>query len=265
MERKISNVEKGDDFENRALGIIKKLIEDSQISHLPEQIRIYTKKDKGYYSNMREANIFFDLSIEVWPPNAERSVFNYFIECKNYGSPVPVGEITKFAGYVKQVAGLNCKAIFIANTRLTKEAYNTAKNLGMMLIQGESEDDFSITLHKPSQTNVKAPIPILKTTQASSFISEGTTHIERLIDDTIKSVFSQLKIRDNVSYGIDRLTKKHIKNLANIEINKFYPDISETINGIDLGKLKSHIENTYNIEIKEFSSPNDLLGKCDWT
>ena len=88
-----TTLEKGDDFESRSRQIVEHLIDNSQICHLREHIRVFSRKEKGYYSKSREKDIFFDLTIEVWPSNAERAIFTYFIECKNYGKSIPVDDI----------------------------------------------------------------------------------------------------------------------------------------------------------------------------
>lgn len=265
MKQKPSTVEKGDDFESRALGIVQRLIEDSQISHLPEHIRVYTKKDKGYFSSLREKEIFFDLTLEVWPPNAQRSSFTYFIECKNYSGPIPVGQVSKFAEDVREVAGLNCKAIFIANTRLQEGGFNIAKNLGLMLIQGESARDFHIVLHKSSQPNFKDAIPILKSSFDSSVIDESVTPLEKLIDDVLRSVFKELEETSGTSYNVDRLSKIDIIAKAEQELKRFDPEIFNVGRAIDIDRLKEYLKNTYDVEIKQFSTPADLLGNCDFS
>ena len=78
---KLNTVEIGDKFESKSLDIIKKLIEEEQLGHMTEYIRIFQKKE--YYSTLRKKNIKFDLTIEVWPPGANRYVLLYIIECKS--------------------------------------------------------------------------------------------------------------------------------------------------------------------------------------
>jgi Zn-dependent peptidase ImmA (M78 family) len=261
---KISTVKKGDDFESRSLGIIQRLIHDSQISHLPEHIKVYTRKDKGYYSSLREKKIFFDITIEIWPPNAKRSSFTYFIECKNYGHPVPVGQVSKFAEDVREVAGLNCKAIFITNTRLQEGGYNIAKNIGMMLIQGESKDDFQIILNKSSLPNFKDPIPILQSTLLSSVIDRDTVPLEKLVDDIIRSAFIELEEESLVSYSIDRLSRNDIITRAENELKKFNSLMFKSALAVNIDELKEYLLDKYDIKIKKFSSPIELLGNCDF-
>ncbi|PHR47035.1 MAG: hypothetical protein COA32_08925 [Fluviicola sp.] len=264
MKDNPSTVEKGDDFETRALGIILRLIESSQISHLSEHIKVYTRKDKGYYSSFRDSNIYFDITLEVWPPNSTRSSFNYFIECKNYGGPIPVGQISKFVEDVREVGGLNCKAIFISNTRLQKGGYNIAKNLGLMLIQGESAEDFKIVLNKSSQPNFKDEIPILKPTLDTSVIDDTVSPIIKLIDDVIRSAFKELEETRSSSYNIDKLSKKEIILKAETELKKFDPEMFTLGRAVNINSLKEYLKDTYDIDIKQFSSPINLLGNCDF-
>ncbi|MGN6637397.1 MAG: hypothetical protein ACTHJ8_00685 [Mucilaginibacter sp.] len=87
----MNTVKKGSLFENRSYEILKAAIFDKRLGLDPDCCKIY--QQKGYYSKDREADIIFDLSIEVWPPNASRCHFLYLIECKDYNGTVPPGDI----------------------------------------------------------------------------------------------------------------------------------------------------------------------------
>lgn len=67
-----------------------------------------------------------------------------------------------------QVNGVNVKAIFITNSPLQEAAYNIAESTGMMLIQGESSEDYKIVLHKMTKRTVDQDTPtVLKTIDMS--------------------------------------------------------------------------------------------------
>ena len=59
----MNNVEKGDQFELKSLSIIKRVIEEEQLGHLSEHLKIFEKKE--YFSSDRQKDIEFDLTIEV--------------------------------------------------------------------------------------------------------------------------------------------------------------------------------------------------------
>ncbi|WKN41241.1 ImmA/IrrE family metallo-endopeptidase [Tunicatimonas pelagia] len=255
-----TTIEKGDDFENRSRQIVERMIDESQIPHLREYIRIYGRKEKGYYSKSREKNIYFDLSIEVWPPNSQRASFTYFIECKNYGKSIPVDDIEEFQSKVKQVSGLNVKAIFITNAPLQEGGYNIAKNEGIMFVQGESSENYQIILHKSSLDKIEAKIPILKSSLEESIINKDSIPLEKLVDSVILSAFRRIENSNYVSYNIDKLSRDRITKIAEGEIPKIDPYIMEEGRTLSTNKLKKYLDSQYKIKVTEIASSSKLLG-----
>jgi len=85
----MNTVKIGDSFEKKSYEVISKAVENGELGISESASRVFQKK--GYYSRDREKDIIFDLSIEVWPTNAERYTLLYLIECKSSNSKkVPV-------------------------------------------------------------------------------------------------------------------------------------------------------------------------------
>jgi hypothetical protein len=100
----VNTVKKGENFESKSKEILKKVIEEERLGHRPEYLRIYEKKK--YYSKERKKEIEFDLTIEIWPPGADRYVIIYIIECKDYKSRVPVEKLSDFVTRLGKWQGL---------------------------------------------------------------------------------------------------------------------------------------------------------------
>ncbi len=263
MEKRINTVEKGDDFESRSLDIVKRLLHDSQISHLPDQVRIYNRKEKGYYSAMRKKDIFFDLTIEVWPPGAERYSLIYFIECKNYDKSVPVDDLEEFHKKIEQVSGVHAKGIIISNAPLQEGAYNYADSAGMMVVQGETSEDYKIVLHKTNRDISGNNIPLLNRDLTGNALDSGIALIEQIIDENILKSFTQEISDTHVSYNINRLSKNDIQNIAEEELKKIDPLIFTRGKTINSNKLKKYLQEEFEINITSYAKPVDLLGFCD--
>lgn len=108
---------------------------------------------KGYYSKDRDANIVFDVAIEVYLPGATEYSFLVLIECKNYGHPVPVNDAEEFFAKVQQVAAANAKAVIASTASFQAGARAFAKSKGMGLIRYFSPLDFKWELKRsPSAT-----------------------------------------------------------------------------------------------------------------
>lgn len=258
---KINTTDIGNKFESKSLDIIKKVIEDEQLGHMSKYLKIFSHKD--YYSHQRKANIKFDLTIEVWPPGASRYVLIYIIECKDYEKRVPVSKIEDFHSKIQQISGVNVKGIFISNSPLQKGGFNIAESVGMMVIQGESGDDFKIVLHKISRERELSRIPFINGTLNNEIFDEGIEHIEKLIDKTILNTLHEITNESRVSYGIDRLSKDSIEQIANEELKKINPLILTQACALNYKLLTDYIKDEYAINILSIESNSNLLGSCD--
>lgn len=64
------------------------------------------------------------------------------IECKNYGEPVPVGEIEEFHTKLQQVTGVNVKGIFASSNSFQEGTRNFARSKGYGLLRCFEGDEF---------------------------------------------------------------------------------------------------------------------------
>ncbi len=261
MTTKASTKKVGDQFESKSLGILNKIIEEERLGHLAEYLKIFPQKE--YYSHLRKANIIFDLAIEVWPPGATRYTLLYLIECKDYDKRVPVGEIEKFLLKIQQVSGVNVKGIFITNSPLQKGGFNIAESVGMMVIQGESSENFKIILHKTNRGSVTDRIPFIKETYDATLLDEGVQLIEKGIDKKILSILQESTDGVKVSYGIDRLSREDVTQKAEFELNKINPRILADAYTLNPNSLNEYLRKEYEIDLVDLDGSSDLLGSCD--
>jgi len=261
MATKLNTTAIGDKFELKSLEIIKKMIEVGQIAHLSQYLKIY--QQKKYFSSLRNDDIIFDLTIEVWPPGATRYSLIYIIECKDFEKRVPVNKIEDFIGKIKQVSGVNVKGIFISNSPLQKSGFTIAKNIGMMVIEAESVDNYKIVLYKTNREREEKKIPFIKDTFDVGLINEGINHLEKLIDEAILSAFQENTNESDVSYGIDKLSKDEIVCIAENELDKINLDILTRAHTLTVEHLTEYIENVLKITIINLESNSNILGSCD--
>jgi len=94
-----------------------------------------------YFSRDRNADIVFDVSIEIYLPG--ESVFSslVIIECKNYSDPVPVDDIEEFFAKVQQVAPANAKAVMASTASFQRGTREYAKSKGIGLLRYFSHND----------------------------------------------------------------------------------------------------------------------------
>ena len=197
----MNTVLRGDTFEQNSYELIKKSIENDEFGISPKYAQVFLKPK--YHSLLRNKEIIFDLSIEVWPPGAQRRSLLYLIECKSYSTKnVPVDDIEEFLLKTIQIQNTNIgqgvKAVFISNSSFQEGAVDIAKNSGLMLIEVNSENQLSIKLHKAERDDNKA--------EADS---------EREVESFLFKIFDLNKIQ-----GLKKLNKKDISNITENLLNE---------------------------------------------
>jgi Zn-dependent peptidase ImmA (M78 family) len=254
----MNTVKKGNQFEKKSLEIIENL-KESGLFGVKEFLNIIPKAK--IYSEFRKGNIEFDLLIEFKPPNADRPMMTYFIECKNYGKRVPVEQVQKFHSDIKQVSGVNAKGIIISNGPFQKSAYYFAESTGIMVIEGESVENFKIIHYKRSSEN-QSNIPFIKESIDYNLLDNGLKSMEKLIDGELLKLL--IKSDNNITYGIDRLSKTDIDEISKEELDKINKDYQIQAYGLSVKDLTKYVQLEYGIEIEHFDQKeNNHLGTCD--
>jgi Zn-dependent peptidase ImmA (M78 family) len=250
----------GDEFESRGLEIINRVIQEEQLGHTAKFLKIIPQAP--YYSHSRKKNVIFDMVIEVWPPGATRYTLIYIIECKNYQKRIPVEKIKSFLFDVNEIGFANAKGIFISNSPLQEAAYNLADSKGMMVIEGESAENYKIVLYKTNRNTSSPKIPFIEGTENVNLIDTGGGLIEKLIDQQLLSALQENINPSQISYGIDRLSKEDIEQAAHAELDKMNPQILLQAYHISPKSFSEFLQRNYGIDV--ISLDSDLLGSCDF-
>lgn len=245
---------KGDKFEDLAIDLVHKLIEEEELLINMKYIRPYKKKK--YKAMSRDGFVEFDYVIEVWPPNAERYSVIYFIECKDYKNRVGVSQLKKFHNDIEEVSGANTKGILITRSLLQDGAKTYAEANGFMVVQANSVEDYKIIYHKTESRDNS--IPILN----GAIEDEGILGLTKVIDKQINKAFVEFK--EGVSYNIDRISKETIEEMCNTELQEINPLILTDAENLDITVLKGHLKRKYNTTVK-YHEDTTLLGFCDIT
>ncbi len=244
----MNTTEKGDILEDNSLAIIQKLIEE-ELFGIKDYVKIFKKKK--YPSKIRDTgSVEFDLSIEIWPPNAKRYLLVYFIECKNYKTRIPIEKVKKFHSDITETSGVNAKGIFISSTSLQKGAYDYASAQGMMIIEGKTEDNYKIILYKSNTSNIDA-IPFITETLDETLIDKGVQSIEKIIDKQILKSF--IISNSNISFGIDKLSKQDIELIATNELDILGKEYLVKAYGLERKIIEQYINKKYGIQIINLS------------
>lgn len=129
----MNTVEKGDLLEARIYDYFQKWISDGNFFAKPECCRIYRKK--AYYSKSRDANIIFDIAIEIFMPGSEEVSLLCIIECKNVVEPVPVSDVELLLSRMQQISGGNVKGVLATTAAFQSGAFKLAQSSGIGLLR----------------------------------------------------------------------------------------------------------------------------------
>lgn len=127
-----NNYERGRAFELRVFNIIMEELAMGRLGLMPSLCEVFLRKN--YPSRDRQAMIEFDVSIELNLPRYDTWSLLWVWECKDYNTPLPVGEIEKFWARLHQIAGVNVKGAIATTGQLQSGALSFAKSKGIMVV-----------------------------------------------------------------------------------------------------------------------------------
>ncbi|NLP59337.1 ImmA/IrrE family metallo-endopeptidase [Lutibacter sp. B1] len=232
----MNTVKIGDKFEDKSYYLIEKAIENGELGILKNTAKVQRKI--GYYSKDREKEIIFDLSIEIWPENAERYTLLFLIECKSSpsGNYVPVDDVEEFNTKINQVAGGGVKGVMITDSKFQSGGITFAKNKRMMLIEVDNNDNHSIILHRTDKNDTK----------------ENKNNLEDIFYKFIKKTLGIKKVK-----GLKKLSASQIENLA-LPILQKYNDLYSSIKIED---FIEHLKSEYNLKFDFTQNLKTVNGK----
>jgi Zn-dependent peptidase ImmA (M78 family) len=231
----MNTVKIGDSFEKKSYEVISKAVENGELGISESASRVFQKK--GYYSRDREKDIIFDLSIEVWPTNAERYTLLYLIECKSSNSKkVPVDDIEEFYSKIIQVSGANVKGVLITDNSFQEGVVTFAKNRGIMLIEVSKTGDYKIILHR--------------TNRGTNDIKEED--IDLIFEKFIKKALGPPKIE-----GLQKLSSDQIEVIA----NAIHEEYSRSRKPIVINAFLEFVSKKYKLTIDTKCDLETINGK----
>jgi Zn-dependent peptidase ImmA (M78 family) len=143
----------GDTLEERIFGLLRTEIEADRFWAKKENCKIFRKK--GYHSKDRDGEIIFDVSIEIYLPDAMDYSMLVLIECKNYTHPVPVDDAEELFTKVQQVAAANAKAVIASTASFQSGTRAFAKSKGMGLLRYFDASHFKWELRRSPSASAR--------------------------------------------------------------------------------------------------------------
>jgi IrrE N-terminal-like domain len=147
-----SSTQKGDAFESLIHSAFERQIKEGTFCIRSDCCEIFRKK--SYYSRDRNANIIFDVSIEVRLPGQADYSLLFLIECKHLGRPVGIEDAEEFHSKVSQVSGKNVKAIIASPNAFTDTTVNFSRANGFGLLRYFDNADLKWVLPRSPSSQV---------------------------------------------------------------------------------------------------------------
>lgn len=271
-----STVQKGDTFENICYQLITGKINNWELGIIPNSCKVFQKK--RYYSKDREKEIEFDISIEVWLPEADTFSFLYLIECKNYtNKKVPVDDIEEFYVKVSQVSGLNVKAAVISRNSFQEGGYNFARSKKIMLLETNENVTLNIILYKTNEhrseileNDYLLNQEVLDDPVIQSIIQgKWERKIEKkLIQAFIDKVSIESK---GIEIDIPELSSEQIEIMVEDLLNSFDPKILQNAQSMNWSLFKKFFTEIFNVTFSVERSlgvdsyGNKIISSCSFT
>lgn len=92
-------------------------------------------KKKKYYCKDREADVEFDLVIEIRREGRSEPHLRVIFECKNHETPVQERDIRDFSDKIRGISAHGAKGMVVSSSRLQSGAEKVARNRGLGIIK----------------------------------------------------------------------------------------------------------------------------------
>lgn len=130
----MSSVEKGNQLEDAFHSFLCEQLDRGDLVygvHAAQTCTIHKRKD--YYCKVREADVNFDIVVEVTGKGREKPHSILVFECKNYKSAVPETAVTDFSHKLERIFGHSAKGVLVYSSRLKSGAEAVSRNTGIGL------------------------------------------------------------------------------------------------------------------------------------
>jgi hypothetical protein len=130
---------RGYDFEERVFSWLNDALESDELPFRRQCISL--RRAPRYHSRERDSEIEFDISIEVrWHPS-EQPFLIWVWECKDYSSPVQVGDVEEFHAKLQQIGSDRTKGSMAITSSIQDGALRYASSHGIGIVRLLPEEE----------------------------------------------------------------------------------------------------------------------------
>jgi len=199
---------KGDKLETEVFALLEQELRSERLG-LSKNAKIFSQK--AYYSKDREADIIFDIAIEVYMEGSAELSYLVLVECKNYSNSVPVSAVQNFSDSISQVGGH--KGFMISTSAFQQSALALCRSRRIGVMRYFRKGEFEWTLRRSVSAGTRPNTPDHAPARAME-IFKGLTEADY-----------QSSIYDLYGYSGERHTNslsEFVQNLLGDEEKAFY-------------------------------------------
>ena len=239
-------------------------------AHPPELCKIY--KQKKYYCKEREANVTFDVVIEVSRQGRTSPQLFVVFECKNHDSNIAEIHVNDFSSKLGRIFKHAAKGVMVVSSPLQSGAENVARNSKMGIVKYD-QDGFEIIADRNGglcaenrfvRTQIfkeEIPVKSLKFSAYHDGIFFGSIdHFLRYLDPSLSTDAEYANDRAGVSASY--ISKEEIQKSAQVILKQ----IDYKGGSVDLAKICSNLSVDLQYTNREVRDGNGdlILGSANF-
>jgi Zn-dependent peptidase ImmA (M78 family) len=148
----MNTTEKGNKLEDQIYDYLHgQVVRDEHVFDVYPASLCEIHKKKKYYCKDREADVEFDLVIEIRREGRSEPHLRVIFECKNHEKPVQERDIRDFSDKIRGISAHGAKGIIVSSSRLQSGAEKVAKNRGLGIIKFD-ENGIDIVADRTGRT-----------------------------------------------------------------------------------------------------------------
>ncbi len=134
--RSLNSISKGNELEDQLYKYLLDQQEEGGLvfdTHPADLCKIFKKKK--YFSRVRNADVEFDVVMEIYRRDRKAPYLHVIFECKNYKNAVPESAIRILSHQLEDIFKHSAKGVIVVSSRLQSGAEQLARNSGISIIK----------------------------------------------------------------------------------------------------------------------------------
>jgi Zn-dependent peptidase ImmA (M78 family) len=242
----LNSVKKGDLLEDK---FYEYLLDQQRRGELvydvesPETCKIFKKKK--YFCMEREADVEFDIVIEIYRKNSDEPFYRIIFECKNYNANIPESCVTDFSDKIGRIFKHGAKGVMVVSSGLQSGADNIARKRSMGIAKFD-ETGLQVLAERLGGSYLEEKFvknQIFRNTHANKPLKFSALYDGKFYSDITQFIFSLLPGYNDKIKRTDTDTNNKIQYLSSVQIEQSAQELLDSVGyqsgAVDLERICS--------------------------